>query len=799
MKVSRLRDPAGASEQMEVKHPAAKIPSAALVTVLVLWGTVLASSAGCFWIILYLRSGSMDITTHPETTTMTLIAMSTSPEASEVSHSIKHNGRAFPGERGSVASPFPLTLIATATAATFTKESLPGQARTNATHDTHPQAYNSTIRDEGQHPLRRQVQCTTKSCQQFRWLFSAWRSTETKPCDNFYEHVCGRFVETYTEPRRGPFLWWMPQVSGPSAQSLIQWNVTAQIVQMVLGAAAQSKGQTHIQKASMFLEICLRRQTEREMNALYLKNFLQKNSLYLGRYLTFDPLDVMVTLMVEHGLNVLFRLYPAVSYSHRGHVFALKPRRPLGYWTEEGHRTTEEHEAHVKRILTVLEVNSTVPSKEVAKKIWEVENAVVEIWNDKGIESSQVVKIALCEVGYWENNAQLGRKWASALKAQSGLNGKESVCFQRRTMAFLHALFERLETSELQLYLAWELTEFLVKAAGFVQGESSMQTTEYCLHTTLQFFRRPVDMAIIKSYDMRPGILRIQNIMRSVTDSVITFLTHHAALDDETKVAAEKKLRSIELYIEHLNTSTALFKHLYAPYPDISGPYLHVLLITSKAHASRNINIVRTSSVQKQQSRLSSHVINFGYDLLQNEIIIPLGAFLMPTLRDNAPPELTYSAVGSRIAHLIARALDPSMNRNGPYRWSTQGENVYKSTANCYNSWLDHLRGWGEKDHVDAVTEYAGDIMVQQPLYYAYKSASLSMPPLVGDTVSHRLTKNQVFFVNYCIQFCGTPASDPPPLRKHRCIVPLMHSADFANAFECAAGSVMNPVSRCAF
>ncbi|KAH9384637.1 hypothetical protein HPB48_026647 [Haemaphysalis longicornis] len=60
----------------------------------------------------------------------------------------------------------------------------------------------------------------------------------------------------------------------------------------------------------------------------------------------------------------------------------------------------------------------------------------------------------------------------------------------------------------------------------------------------------------------------------------------------------------------------------------------------------------------------------------------------------------------------------------------------------------------------------------------------------------------QLFFVSSCVKWCASGDAKwgqrYAPWWK-RCNVPLTHLEDFAEAFECAPGTPMNPPARCSF
>ncbi|KAH7956435.1 hypothetical protein HPB52_009662 [Rhipicephalus sanguineus] len=84
----------------------------------------------------------------------------------------------------------------------------------------------------------------------------------------------------------------------------------------------------------------------------------------------------------------------------------------------------------------------------------------------------------------------------------------------------------------------------------------------------------------------------------------------------------------------------------------------------------------------------------------------------------------------------------------------------------------------------------------------AYEAFS-SLAPAYRDEILAGLdmSAEQLFFVNSCAKLCAQhaiPAKRYAPYRS-RCIVPLMNMPEFSRAFDCAAGTPMNPREKCTF
>ncbi|KAH8039003.1 hypothetical protein HPB51_004823 [Rhipicephalus microplus] len=62
-------------------------------------------------------------------------------------------------------------------------------------------------------------------------------------------------------------------------------------------------------------------------------------------------------------------------------------------------------------------------------------------------------------------------------------------------------------------------------------------------------------------------------------------------------------------------------------------------------------------------------------------------------------------------------------------------------------------------------------------------------------------SSEQLFFISLCSTWCSwyEKANERYAPDRSRCIVPLSNMPEFARAFSCAAGTVMNPDKKCTF
>ncbi|XP_077524259.1 neprilysin-3-like [Amblyomma americanum] len=110
---------------------------------------------------------------------------------------------------------------------------------------------------------------------------------------------------------------------------------------------------------------------------------------------------------------------------------------------------------------------------------------------------------------------------------------------------------------------------------------------------------------------------------------------------------------------------------------------------------------------------------------------------------------------------------------------------------------LSRARTTDDNTDSEGVADYAGLLLAHAAYRRTYDDQQRAFMP--------RLTHEQAFFVSHCLKWCsgteGTRSSEHERYwhSRSRCIVPLQNMPEFAKAFSCREGDLMNPRDRCRF
>ena len=192
--------------------------------------------------------------------------------------------------------------------------------------------------------------------------------------------------------------------------------------------------------------------------------------------------------------------------------------------------------------------------------------------------------------------------------------------------------------------------------------------------------------------------------------------------------------------------------------------------------------------------------------LLNNFVIlwtaIPAGILQGPVFNRNVPSSLNYGGSHSVAGHEISHGMDTWLS-------DSTAKTEWESHKKCISKQLTSIK------EPQTRTKYSwfGPLLMKQmqadiggvnASWEAYKElADNDKLPAPAD----RFTSDQLFFISGAHAWCHHSTHDyiqhqmHKPLRSptnyHRATIPVMNSPYFAKAFNCPAGSRMNPVNKC--
>ncbi|HKU77092.1 MAG TPA: M13 family metallopeptidase [Pyrinomonadaceae bacterium] len=202
--------------------------------------------------------------------------------------------------------------------------------------------------------------------------------------------------------------------------------------------------------------------------------------------------------------------------------------------------------------------------------------------------------------------------------------------------------------------------------------------------------------------------------------------------------------------------------------------------------------------------------VNAGYNALNNEIIFPAGILQSPLFDPTADDAVNYGGMGAIIGHELTHGFDDEGRRfdakgNLSEWWTPDDRKAFEDRAQCI---IDQFSGY----EVEKGLNQKGELVVGESiadlggLTIAYAALQKSMEGKPRPKNIDGFTPEQRFFLAYAHNWATNMRpeyarflanQDPHPLAKFRANGPLSNMPEFAEAFQCKAGSPMVRPKRC--
>lgn len=207
--------------------------------------------------------------------------------------------------------------------------------------------------------------------------------------------------------------------------------------------------------------------------------------------------------------------------------------------------------------------------------------------------------------------------------------------------------------------------------------------------------------------------------------------------------------------------------------------------------------------------------VNAFNSLSRNVIVFPAGILQPPFFHHDYPKYVNYASMGAIIGHELTHGFDDKGSQFGKIGslenwWQPSVEEKFRSKTQCiqkqYGNFVEPLT----KKNVNGILTLGENIAdnggVKQALK-AYKNYIKKRKEPERRLPGLNLTNEQTFFASYALFWCSNtkPATlllqiltDPHSPGIFRVNGPLSNIQDFASAYNCPAGSPMNPQDKCA-
>ncbi|XP_075723391.1 endothelin-converting enzyme 1-like isoform X4 [Rhipicephalus microplus] len=361
----------------------------------------------------------------------------------------------------------------------------------------------------------------------------------------------------------------------------------------------------------------------------------------------------------------------------------------------------------------------------------------------------------------------------------------------------------RFNREDTRLLLAWTVLRKLVVYTSAVAMKRLQEAPveDFCMKTVSGVLDAAVSSRYVSTYTPRRAFQAATTLALNMIKALQYKMTHTPWIVPPVQNVTLKKARSMRLvmgYPKHLENTTELEK-FYATFPD-AGPGFVTPYLEMHRHLTS-----QTFSNNETENFTTGHA-NAFYSAGQNSMTILGGIVQPPMYFPDGTAALNYGGLGQVIGHEIMHAYDIDGITYDDTAHSVKFGNTstmreYERKVLCLRSSYEaaerRARQLTDATDSEGFADYSGI----QLAYAAYRSLPAAERDATLPDVN--LSAEQTFFVAHCLKWCDLIKKRKPGGRywpgRSRCIVPLQNMPEFAHAFGCKAGDLMNPSKRCDF
>lgn len=636
---------------------------------------------------------------------------------------------------------------------------------------------------------------------------------DVDPCQDFYQYACGGWLESEELPS--------DQTRWARSFSVIQER-NREIVRELLETAAADPG----------------KDGEQQRIGYYYASCMDEAAIDKRGH---EPLTPMLKKIA--GVNDLKSLMGVTGELHRHSVGAIfagasfpdfkNPELNIAFFFQGGlgmpdrdyyvsdDATKKEllvaYEAHIGHMLTLLGTPSQEAAAEAARIVaFETELAK----NSRPREAMRIIEKLynkLDRSGLEKLTPKL--PWDAYFQA---IGYPEVVDISVATPEFFEALegiVQRTDMADIRSYLRWHLVnstanwlskDFVEAQFEFYgktfQGQQEMQPRwKRCVASTENALGEAIgQLYVAETFTGNSKDVALEMI-GDIENAFEASLPGLAWMDDATRQRAVEKAKAVSNKIgypdEWRDYSSMQLK---------KGDFFHNAMVAQAFEFDRNARKIG-HEVDPNEWGMTPQMVNAYYNPLLNEIAFPAGILQPPFFHRDFPAAMNYGAVGAVMGHELSHGFDDQGRKFAPdgqlrQWWEEAASERFEKQAAC----VEDLYSTYEIEAGVAVNgkltlgENIADLGGVKQSYRAYKSwetrheAPESMVP--------GLTNDQLFFVAFGQVWCSLTTPEQARLRvttdshsppKFRVIGPLSNNDEFAEAFQCAENTPMNPKNKC--
>ena len=627
------------------------------------------------------------------------------------------------------------------------------------------------------------------------------------PCVDFYEYACGG---------------WRANASIPSYQPAWakQWDgVTKYVERLTIGLLQKDAG-----PAGRFFRSCMGMHTIQKLGASPLQPWLAE----VDKVVDHRTLSTSLIQMAISDINVFWNWY-VDSDSEDSSIYSFfleqggisMPDRD--YYLKDS-AAMQQHRARYREMGTQLLKLAGFPAEVAAREMgnnMEVETAIARAMTprdqDRDEHGSRYSVAQLSQLSPdvdWQGwFGGLGLHGLGVAKGRGGAG--YLVVKNAGYLGQVSKILREIGVDKIRSYLRFQVVysyapfldlrfeHVLLSWDRNLYGITVLPPREKkCFFSTTGAMDMEVSKLFVDAYFPEASRQAALGMLLQIRQVFNTSLQHKDWMDPATRAKAVSKLGAMFMEVGHPGVWPASTFENFTAYGGIHpGTYFDNCVATNSWDVWRTIAKMGKPVDRKNWGESSATDVNSYYNRKVNGIFIPAGILQRPFYARDQPAARNYGSIGAICGHEmthgfddVGREYDASGNRNG--WWTPEVVANFKTRAKCISDLFSSFRVHGQP--VNGKLTLGESIADSGGVKFAWEAFVANHKP---DPSAKRL-----FLVAMGQTWCekdrqkaaaAALLTDEHPPNKFRVIGTLSQFAPFAEAYQCAPGSPMNPPTRC--
>ncbi|XP_050039663.2 membrane metallo-endopeptidase-like 1 [Dermacentor andersoni] len=352
-------------------------------------------------------------------------------------------------------------------------------------------------------------------------------------------------------------------------------------------------------------------------------------------------------------------------------------------------------------------------------------------------------------------------------------------------------ILSKFSTTQLNRYVQWSVLRRIVPIAEPTLLEPMELRHYYCYTTLERLLRYALSRRFLDSVGAAGGAATreasamINIILRSTLSLVDASSWMSVSQKISIRLALTKKARVTDY---HLSQELDCLQ-------DYSENITSANALLAWATAASTIRSCQLNRTSPSHALPMSTEVTFSSE--GHTLSVPEALLMPPFFGSDGLPGINYGALGLAASSALMGLLELHLSGDRQYSGDSDGEGGFGSRLECLKkAYQEDMRvDRGTLNKMAALRDFVGLL----PAYRAFVS-SASAQRLKG---LGWMSEEQLFFVAFCYQQCENVGDERTskalPVAAYRCNVPLRHTPQFADAFNCSLGSPMVSPERCTF